>query len=84
MGSPGSVWYSYSRFRQQQQRPLHPRDKYANQCRLSLFFRCLSLHQDKHVSNCESETHLNFQKYCQTFSVNPSCSRLYIIRPLRC
>jgi len=34
-------------------------------------FRCLLLHQDKHVSNCEHNTHRNFEKYCQAFSVNP-------------
>jgi len=35
-------------------------------------FRCLSLHQDKDVGNCERNTHRNFEKYCQAFSVNPS------------
>jgi len=35
-------------------------------------FRCLSLHQDKDVGNCERSTHRNFEKYCQAFSVNPS------------
>jgi len=35
-------------------------------------FRCLSLHQDKDVGNCERSTLRNFEKYCQAFSVNPS------------
>ena len=33
-------------------------------------FRCLSLHQDKDVGNCECSTLRNFEKYCQAFSVN--------------
>jgi len=44
MGSPGWVWYSYSRFRQQQQRPLHPSDKYANQCSSSCLFDACHCH----------------------------------------
>ena len=35
-------------------------------------FRCLSLHQDKDVGNCERSTQRNFEKYCQAFSVNTS------------
>ena len=35
-------------------------------------FRCLSLHQDKNVGNCERSTHCNFEKYCQAYSVYPS------------
>jgi len=35
-------------------------------------FRCVSLHQDKDVGNCELSTQRKFENYCQAFSVNPS------------